>query len=584
MKITRINHIRNHRIFRNYSWPPELPDFARFNVIYGWNGAGKTTFSNLLVHLQKKQPIIEGEVEFKFGQNNVSGREVATSQIPAVKVFNRNFVSAALFELSGQHFSPIYYLGEESVESRRKIEELKSLHDEAQKLFATANSKKRTAENALDSFCIAQAKNIKEALNSTGQNPYNNYNKSGFINKAHKLTSTTYQSHILDTPAKIKLREKLVEKSKDKIVPLEADYPDLIALTDLTKNVLSRSIVSITIEKLASNPALAAWVQQGLALHQVDGKAENCEFCGQALPDNRIRHLESHFNDEFRKFQTELADTIEEIDRAKQTLDLVHPPEPSAFYDHLVDDLKKEISTINQHRWYVSSYLDALKEALLVKQENPFQIVDLLQYVGYEADPAEPKGFWGATFSILIGGVSNFAALKGRQAAKQINAIINEHNSLTDNFQNEIDKTRATLELAAVAEAFPEYHEKDTAIKQAIKEKQQAETTVNQYQEQIEQLELIVVQHRRPAEELNSEIRAYLGRDELTFEVHDNGYSITRRGQPAGNLSEGEKTAIAFLYFLKSLQDKSFDMPNGVVVIDDPVSSLDANSLYSAFG
>lgn len=37
-------------------------------------------------------------------------------------------------------------------------------------------------------------------------------------------------------------------------------------------------------------------------------------------------------------------------------------------------------------------------------------------------------------------------------------------------------------------------------------------------------------------------------------------------------------------YFLKSLQDKPFDMKNGIVVIDDPVSSLDANALFSSFG
>src|SRR5690606_727072 len=63
-----------------------------------------------------------------------------------------------------------------------------------------------------------------------------------------------------------------------------------------------------------------------------------------------------------------------------------------------------------------------------------------------------------------------------------------------------------------------------------------------------------------------------------------NGYALTRGGQPVSHLSEGERTAIAFLYFLKSLQDKTFDMKNGIVVIDDPVSSLDANALFSAFG
>jgi wobble nucleotide-excising tRNase len=60
--------------------------------------------------------------------------------------------------------------------------------------------------------------------------------------------------------------------------------------------------------------------------------------------------------------------------------------------------------------------------------------------------------------------------------------------------------------------------------------------------------------------------------------------AITRAGQPADHLSEGEKTAIAFLYFLNSLQDKGFSLENDIVVIDDPVSSLDANALFSAFG
>ena len=49
-------------------------------------------------------------------------------------------------------------------------------------------------------------------------------------------------------------------------------------------------------------------------------------------------------------------------------------------------------------------------------------------------------------------------------------------------------------------------------------------------------------------------------------------------------MSEGETTAIALLYFLKSLQDRRFELAHGVVVLDDPVSSLDANALFLAFG
>ena len=48
-------------------------------------------------------------------------------------------------------------------------------------------------------------------------------------------------------------------------------------------------------------------------------------------------------------------------------------------------------------------------------------------------------------------------------------------------------------------------------------------------------------------------------------------------------LSEGEKTAIAFVYFSVQLQDQDFDKTKGVVIVDDPISSLDASSTYQAF-
>ena len=92
---------------------------------------------------------------------------------------------------------------------------------------------------------------------------------------------------------------------------------------------------------------------------------------------------------------------------------------------------------------------------------------------------------------------------------------------------------------------------------------------------QVSDLQRAILEYRRPADELI---------DELRFDMNGNGYALTRGGQPVSNVSEGERTAIAFLYFLKSLQDKDFDMEKGIVVIDDLVSSLDANALFSAFG
>jgi wobble nucleotide-excising tRNase len=93
-----------------------------------------------------------------------------------------------------------------------------------------------------------------------------------------------------------------------------------------------------------------------------------------------------------------------------------------------------------------------------------------------------------------------------------------------------------------------------------------------------------MVDHLKPAEELNEDLRRYLGHSELRLEIKDTGYAITRNGVAAMSLSEGEETALALLYFLKALKDRRFDLAKGVVVLDDPISSLDTNSLYLAFG
>ncbi len=65
----------------------------------------------------------------------------------------------------------------------------------------------------------------------------------------------------------------------------------------------------------------------------------------------------------------------------------------------------------------------------------------------------------------------------------------------------------------------------------------------------------------------------------------DRGYQIRRNGKPVtGSLSEGEKTAIALCYFLSMLEAEGRQPKNLIVVVDDPISSLDTKALHYAFG
>src|SRR5690606_22706809 len=165
-----------------------------------------------------------------------------------------------------------------------------------------------------------------------------------------------------------------------------------------------------------------------------------------------------------------------------------------------------------------------------------------------------------------------------------INAIVRRHNQTCADFESHVRTAREKLEADSVASSVDEYQSLVDAVQAQEKAISEASSLGLQLGGDISRLEREIVEHRQPAEELNQDLHSYLGHAELQLEVRDTGYTIARNGMPARSLSEGEMTAIALLYFLKTLKDRRFEMDQGLVVLDDPVSSLDANALFMAFG
>ena len=91
-----------------------------------------------------------------------------------------------------------------------------------------------------------------------------------------------------------------------------------------------------------------------------------------------------------------------------------------------------------------------------------------------------------------------------------------------------------------------------------------------------------------PPDRINGDLRNYLGHDEIRFESNDAegkglGYRIVRSsGKPVEDLSEGERTAIAFLHFLRDCASVDIADAPDLVILDDPVTSLDDSALYTA--
>jgi wobble nucleotide-excising tRNase len=131
--VTRIQKLQGYRIFRDFAWN-DLPDFGRYNLIYGWNGAGKTSLSTLFRFMQRRAALDTGAAELLIDDKVVTGTDFASAALPAVRVFNRDFVDQNVFEMPGHALPPVFYLGENSSEKQKRISELRTESAELQKL------------------------------------------------------------------------------------------------------------------------------------------------------------------------------------------------------------------------------------------------------------------------------------------------------------------------------------------------------------------------------------------------------------------------------------------------------------------
>src|SRR5690606_15406789 len=521
MKLTRITKLK-HRVFRDFAWPSDLHAFAQFNVIYGWNGCGKTTLSSLLSLVEKKTALTEGEVELELdGTTKVAGSAFASAQLPQVRVFNRDFINATLQSAGG--IAPIYFLGEDSVEKQAQVDKLKTDLDLSKTEVIVGQTEKSNAESKLDEFCKDKAKLIKELLTTANSQTYNNYDKRKFKQSAQALTAANVASALLTDEQKAPLRSQKDAQPKPIIDKVTAPAIDLTALTEEVDGLVARSVVAQTLDELKADAKLAACVQTGLALHSGEHASDTCRFCQQPLEAARRAALEAHFNDAFTTFQKDVAALLAKLKAAKESVGSLSLPDPSRFYEALLSDVSAASAKVSTALSETSAALDTLIARVEAKRDHPFA-------------PAATAAPPATTPSSLADSIADF------------NAIVERHNHTSAQFKASVDDACKKLAASYVAEAYAEFVQLSEAVTSANTALEDIEAKPVAIQKQIDELERAILEHRRPADELTEELRAYLGRDELRFEVKGNGYALTRGGQPVSHLSEGERTAIAFLY------------------------------------
>ncbi len=566
--IKNIEKLQNLGIFRQYS-KDDVPDFSKFNLLYGWNGSGKTTLATLFHSLEDKtlpNPDKFPNPEFKISltDGQLITHENLSDITDNVRVFDEDFVESHINW--DEYAKSILLISEEKIADIEKLNKLKS---ESQTLAEIQKTEKGQITNLLNEnkkFLSNAAKNIKVQFQTldTSDTYYFNYNRDklfSFINKnksnIQNLDSELNEEKRLEVTQAAK--PLFLPKIETKFNPVDSDK--LIEAKSRLDDLLKTKITTKTIQRLLDKPDIQSWVLTGKELHKTHD-SDQCEFCGNTISHERLEEIENHFSNEFELFKEKLQKADQWL--SGRYIEYNDLPTESSLYEELREEyLANKAKLINSTN-EINQIIKNWHENLTSKTENPFNT------------------------DLLINDVNEELITSHNKLIEKLGSIIKSHNDKSDNFAEVTKTNKEILELHYTTTQINQY---DYFTKLETFDKIQADSSnrakeILAFETEIKKIEDSLSNETIGADEFNDSLHKFLGREDisLVFNKDLGGYEIIRNnsGNHTKYLSQGEKTAIAFIYFIIKLKEQGNKIDDTIAVIDDPVSSFDSNCLLHA--
>ena len=526
----------NSPVFQSEIFSPTL-----INYFFGKNGTGKSTIAKLI-----------GKSETTEWHSGISPEDYE------LLVYNEEFIQENI--QSYGNIPGVFTITKQNAavkaEADKKTSELKALSDKK-----TTIGKKITENNGKLEKLFAK---LVSAL----------WEKSESIRKAYPGTQAGFT----------KSRQKFVtELLKYKPTSVDEDaIRDLYAVAYGEGGKPYEELKPVPASKIPSTPLLekpivssghtafsdflnalnaTAWVSQGHNdfQHAAGGK---CPYCQQNLPDNFENDLASCFDEQYKKETRQLEEFIQAYKSALNNI-----------YSILNGNAKSGFAC-DQLTAYATKFELFMEKAkanvaqLEKKANDPTLVVELDDLSSY---------------------LQNLNEL-----AEQINQKIRQNNAILADIPAKQEEccTMVWTLMATVCQAdITIFQSDDARIKSEISklngEQEQAVTDIAALTEEIAQLNKQTVNTTAAKDSINALIKSsgFQGFSLKEKPGTQYVYQLVREdGTVAKGLSEGERHFIAFLYFYHMVMGSQSDegrMKDKIVVIDDPVSSMDSSALFT---
>ena len=280
----------------------------------------------------------------------------------------------------------------------------------------------------------------------------------------------------------------------------------------------------------------------------------------------------NHFNQQSEDFRSDIESCIQSIDKEKIDIDKVPQIDIKNVYASQIEAVKTCNTNISKCYKDYGCSLDNLKQQLQDRLKNLFQTL-------FFTRPSFDE--------------KKFDAIQEEQKK-----ICDEHKKYTQKLEDKKKDANNELRLNAVARYAEDigYNKIKDEIDQLKEEsdtaqQNQKEDKIKEIEDEIENLKGKLSNEERAIDQINALLERGLGSQAIKFERLENKgedkqevrFCIVRDKKTAHHLSEGERSLIAFCYFIVKLREKEQASNKKIVWIDDPVSSLDQNHLFFVY-
>ena len=591
LEIKRID-IKDFGCYKNYKQHSQSGignDFndGRINIFYGRNYSGKSTYSKIFQSIELKQlPEKYEKIDFevKLANHRIIKSNEIGSELPIdCKVFNQRFIDDNIYLHNDNKLNSFQIsIGSDTNETLKKIEDIRlnKLKPRNEKLsqiksdITKKQQKTKISKDSLDSKLRTTASKIKNLKNPSVV-VGNKYDIRDIKEEFEKHSAHFPILPLQDDEKAVAELEKNVEQAKIRILEKNINKPQKIDLVSFDKNfnftlflentkkLLSKVVsVSNILDEYKDSPDTINWIKHGVDIH--GDNPEKCVFCGNSIDSDLIKNLKLAFSDELRSLENQLVLQNNRIKSEIQKLDAIPNINKEDYFKDSVSDFQNINKKIEKNTDNRKRVLEILESKISEKQRDIFSEINDLNWIDFSEIQVEINSLYDDT----IKQIEQFEDRKTKSLD-----FLRRYYIVKEFPVPEFTK------LSQEVDQLQEYMEKINLEQKILNEEKE------KFEKDISELEGSLKSESEAVKRINMILQNSLAHSEMSLKSVDDEegiyFEVSRNEEREYNLSEGEKSLIAFAYYITRLESLSTEEKSKTILfIDDPVSSLDENNIF----